>query len=209
MLYFSCENLANLDHTTESDPTIVGLFHEGGADDTWYKLGETENIRNNLNPNFIKPFQVSFSFGRNQRIRLEVYDMDPNGKELIGYIEVAMAKIMAANHQVYSATLINEEIKSPGEIKIKVKNWSEPKGKISFNAKAYNLPSKKTMGFFGYDKPFYFIEHSVDPGSNEFIRVIQSDSENGANPKWDKVEYLTNYLCNNDENVNQFCFSML
>ena len=70
----------------------------------------------------------------------------------------------------------------------------------------YQLKNKLTI--FGYDKPFYFIEHSVDPGLNEFIRVIQSDNKSGTNPKWDKVEYLTNYLCNNDENVIQVYFSV-
>ena len=121
MLYISCKNLANLDNTTESDPTVIGYFHEGGVDDAWYSLGETENIRNNLNPHFLTPFKVNFSFGRNQKVRLEVVDIDPVGKEQIGWVEMPMAKIMGKTRQIYSTVLNSEEVKSPGEIIIKVK----------------------------------------------------------------------------------------
>ena len=60
---------------------------------------------------------------------------------------------------------------------------------------------RNKMSIFGYDNPFYFIEHTIYPESKEFIRVIQSDHKSGTNPVWDTAKYTTHELCNNDENV--------
>ena len=39
------------------------------------KLGETEQIENNLNPQFVKSFEVKYYFEREQFLKFDVYDI--------------------------------------------------------------------------------------------------------------------------------------
>lgn len=45
----------------------------------WVKIGESEVIKNNLNPNFKKSFTVNYFFEENQECHFEVFDYDGNG----------------------------------------------------------------------------------------------------------------------------------
>ena len=64
------------------------------------------------------------------------------------------------------------------------------------------------MLLFGYDKPFYFIERTRNPDSNEYIRVLQSDPISGTiNPTWAKMKYNLRKLWNGEED-NRLIFKI-
>ena len=49
------------------------------------------------------------------------------------------------------------------------------------------LPNK--MCIFGADCPFFFVERTRSPDSDEFIRILQSNVSSGSNPTWKNLRY--------------------
>ena len=60
-LYISCRKLKDLDVFSKSDP-IVHMCSFNERTRSWVKMGETELINNNLNPDFKRSFEVNYSF---------------------------------------------------------------------------------------------------------------------------------------------------
>lgn len=42
----------------------------------WQKLGQTEIIHDNLNPEFVRKIMVDFHFEQQEKYKVEVYDSD-------------------------------------------------------------------------------------------------------------------------------------
>ena len=83
-----------------------------------------------------------------------MYDIDDSSKELIGAVDILLAKAMWAEHQTYTAELENMEKKKSGEITIKLDRACQTGDIIHFSARAKNLPTKeKVGGLFGYKTP--------------------------------------------------------
>ena len=73
MLRFAGRELANLDSGSKSD-TFVVVYAKKGTNKT--KLGQTECIQDNLNPDFVKAVIVDFLFEESQKFMVELYDAD-------------------------------------------------------------------------------------------------------------------------------------
>ena len=58
-LFLSCRKLTDLDVISKSDPFIKVFLTYRGATKT---LGQTEILKNNLNPDFAKTFTLEFIF---------------------------------------------------------------------------------------------------------------------------------------------------
>ena len=61
-LYFQARNLKDLDTFSKSDPQVRVYVKDGPTVSTWRKVGETEVIQNNLNPDFRTTVQVFYQF---------------------------------------------------------------------------------------------------------------------------------------------------
>ena len=70
---FSCENLPNMDTTSESGPFVV-LYKKINRE--WKQIGNTEIIHDNLNPQFVKKILVDYHFEEQEFFKVEVYDSD-------------------------------------------------------------------------------------------------------------------------------------
>ena len=70
---FACENLPNMDTTSESDPFVV-LYKKINRE--WKQIGNTEIIHDNLNPQFVKKILVDYHFEEQEFFKVEVYDSD-------------------------------------------------------------------------------------------------------------------------------------
>ena len=62
------------------------------------QVGRTENIKNCLNPNFTKTFEVDYFFEEVQKLMFAVYDLDNKTPELsdddfLGSIECTMGQV--------------------------------------------------------------------------------------------------------------------
>ena len=207
-LHISWQNLANLDTISKSDPQVIVQFHNGGHNDKWKLLGKTETIENNLNPVFVTSFEIDFYFERNQKVKFEVYDIDVTTKEFIGSYEAPVAKIMGSKGQTLTADLENKGIKKAGQIVIKLEKTSHCNDAIYFTGRGYDLPTKKMLFWLGNDDPFYFVERSRSPDSQDFVRIIQSPVARGTNnPIWRNVMYTARKLWNGeDDNLLKFKF---
>ena len=79
-LSFSCFNLPNLDEhqdASTSDPYIE-LLKMRDEDGEWTKIGETEVIHDNVNPQFVRKIVVEYNFEKECHYSLNVYDSDEN-----------------------------------------------------------------------------------------------------------------------------------
>ena len=74
-LTFSCANLPNLDSGSKTDPFLV-LWQMNGKQQQ--RLGQTEVIADNLDPEFVKEIKVDYYFEQQQKFRVDVYDVDDN-----------------------------------------------------------------------------------------------------------------------------------
>ena len=96
-LYFQGRNLKDLDTFSKSDPQVRVSIKEGPTSSTWKKVGETEIIQNNLNPDWKNTIKIFYQFEINQIIRIEVVDSDGKASvDLIGLVETNVATMVGA-----------------------------------------------------------------------------------------------------------------
>lgn len=76
-LFISCRKLKNMDVFSKSDP-ICRVYEFSEQAKNWVKVGQTERIDNNLNPDFKTQILQTYSFERHQKMKFEVVDDDGN-----------------------------------------------------------------------------------------------------------------------------------
>lgn len=92
----------------------------------WVKLGQTETINDNLNPNFTKSFLVDFVFEVKQPIRFEVRDDDGQSSEEIGFVETTIGSLVGAKNQTSILELHTKSTqKSQGKLVVRCDRVSE------------------------------------------------------------------------------------
>ena len=95
-IFISCRKLKDMDILSKSDPEVEVAI-KTGKNGGYRKLGKTECIQNNLNPDFTKNFTVDYYFEKEQTMKFDVYDVDSaTSRDYIGSIEVPMGKIMGS-----------------------------------------------------------------------------------------------------------------
>jgi len=72
-LSFACNNLPNLDTFTRTDGMLI-LYKK--IQSKWEQIGMTEVIFDNLDPKWVKQFDVKFNFEVSEAYKVEVYDVD-------------------------------------------------------------------------------------------------------------------------------------
>ena len=97
-IFISCRKLKNLDTFSKSDP-VVQVFVWDNRKKSWSKIGQTEQIKDTLNPDFKKSFTLNYSFEKLQKLRFVVLDVDVTTLEEIGYCETTMGNVMGAKNQ--------------------------------------------------------------------------------------------------------------
>ena len=102
-LYIAGRNLRNLDTFSKSDP-ICRLFEK--RQNQWVKIGQTESIKDSLNPNFEQCFTIPYYFEKKQDLKFEMIDDDGNGDyDIIGEVLTTMGAVMGAKAQMFQGTL--------------------------------------------------------------------------------------------------------
>ena len=108
-LSFKCSNLPNLDTFTRTDGMVV-LYQKVG--NVWKELGKTEVIMDNLDPEWVKSFEVNYHFEKREYYKVVVYDIDDfnnlnnyAGHDLVGECEFAIHEIVTAANQTLERPL--------------------------------------------------------------------------------------------------------
>ena len=110
-LGFRCEALPNMDTFSKSDPFVVFYQQKGNQ---WQKMGTTEVIHDNLNPEFVKKIMVDFHFEQKDSFKLEVYDSDDDTQltkdlsahDFIGSLEFTLHEVVTARDQIMGKDLV-------------------------------------------------------------------------------------------------------
>ena len=93
-MYVSGRKLKDLDTFSKSDPRCLLFENKNGQ---WVKLGMTEQIKNDVNPNFANGFEIAYWFEKVQKLKFVMIDGDGDGDyDEIGEIEVPMGQLMGA-----------------------------------------------------------------------------------------------------------------
>ena len=80
-LSFACQDLPNLDTFSKTDAFVI-LYElkQSGSRTMKQMRGRTEVIYDNLNPIYVKSFEVDYLFEEQQTFLVEVWDMDDESK---------------------------------------------------------------------------------------------------------------------------------
>ena len=72
-LKISARNVADLDRLSKSDPQCTIYEKKDGQ---WVQVGETEELNNNLNPDFARTITLHYYFEKIQNLKFEMKDID-------------------------------------------------------------------------------------------------------------------------------------
>ena len=102
-MYISARKLKDLDVMSKSDPACALYEFKNNS---WVKIGQTEKIKDNLNPDFEQCITVAYYFEKLQKLKFVMVDDDGSGSfDEIGNIETNMGALMGAKAQTFSAPL--------------------------------------------------------------------------------------------------------
>lgn len=178
----SCENLADRDLTSKSDPQCVLFIQQPSGQ--WDELGRTEVLENTLNPKWQTRFVIDFHFEARQNVRFLIIDSDGKARKLkkhdgLGSLELPLAKIASAPGRVHTETLTGTKAKN-GRITITCEEHSYNKDIAHIQLAAQKLTKKDT---FGKSDPFVEIKKFVSEG--HYMLVYRTEMiKNNLNPTW-------------------------
>ena len=99
-LSLSCENLANLDYLSKSDPFCVVFFKDSVNQKEFIEIGRTETLLDTLNPVWQTKINIEYNFEKRQILKFNIYDSDSNSSDLdkhdfLGSCECSVGEIVA------------------------------------------------------------------------------------------------------------------
>ena len=112
-LTFSCKALPNMDTFTRTDGLAV-LHEKKGR--MWQMIGMTEVIMDNLDPSWVKCFDVQFKFEEQQTFKVVVYDVDNvdnlrnfSEHSLVGEVEFTLHEVVTARDQILAKNISRQK----------------------------------------------------------------------------------------------------
>ncbi|EGG16272.1 hypothetical protein DFA_09302 [Cavenderia fasciculata] len=198
-LSFNCRNLANKDVLSKSDPQV--LVYQNVGPDQWELVGQTEKIKNNLNPTFTKTVKVDYYFEFVQTLSFVVVDVDGDTKkaykelskhDTIGTANIALGQIVSAPGRRLEANLNTPAGSFSGMIDIRAEFFQKTGQKITFALSCKNLDKKD---LFGKSDPYFKILR-INEDNATWTEVYKSKviMEN-LDPFFETAKFSTDELC--------------
>ncbi|XP_054163234.1 copine-8-like [Oppia nitens] len=192
-LTISCRNLLNRDISSKSDPFCLVMTKESW-NDKYFEIGRTETIKDSLNPEWVKKLVISYNFETIQKLRFEIWDVDPNKKEFLGQFDTTLAEIVAFSGRQFVGKLTGLPNRDLGEIVIVIEELSSCKQIVNMKFKAKSLT--KSCWFWKND-PFLVLTRSNEDST--FSVVMKSEPiMSSQNPVWLPITMRVRTLCNGD-----------
>lgn len=190
-LFIRCFNLIDTDVMSKSDPYVeVSIQNRGGPKQ---KVGQTETIRDNLNPAFQKTILVDYYFEMQQTLHFEVRDQDESSADNLGAASCNMAQIVMTGQDGLTLPLTNKKNKG-STINIKFQKTGDTGKMYSFRVKCTKV---KDIEVFSKSDPFLRIYR---PTPNYEQSPGESIPENG----WVMVHETEYYQDNLNPVFNPF-----
>lgn len=193
----SCRNLINTDILSKSDPYCMVQMKESWQD-KYFEIGRTETIDDNLNPEWVKKFIINYNFETVQKMRFEVWDVDPNGQDFLGEFETSLADIVSYSGRQFVGRLTGIPGRNCGDIVIVTEEVVTCKQIVAFELRAKQL--RKQSWLLSND-PFLVISRANEDGT--FSVVLKTEVVYSTqNPKWKRIVIRVTGLCNGDYDRN-------
>ncbi|CDW79754.1 UNKNOWN [Stylonychia lemnae] len=202
-LYISAQHLKNLDLLSKSDP-MCRILIRTDTKSAWSKLGETEVIKDNLNPVFKTNFKIFYQFESHQYLRFEMLDEDSPGKyESLGECEASVGQIAGSQGFKLEIPLLKggtdtKSVLIAQVIPLKVSSWD-----VNLRLSAINLPGHTTCLCMSEKRHQLEIQRIENiGGTNRFLtqyvsEITRSDTTTtGFIP----ISIKGQKLCNSDKN---------
>lgn len=192
-----CRNLADLDVLSKSDPMCV-MFMKDIKTNTYYELGRTETLDNQLNPDFATKFTVTYYFEELQSIKFELYDVDSASRHLkdhdfIGSLECTLGELVGAPGGKLEKPLRGPR-RSNGTILLRAEELNKCKEEVTLHFRASHLDKKD---FFGKSDPYLQISRVNEDGSYTVVHRTEVVKKT-LNPTWRPFMITARSLCNGD-----------
>ncbi|XP_013782880.1 copine-3-like [Limulus polyphemus] len=195
-----CHHLQNRDLMSKSDPMVVLFMQEG---EKWVQKGRTENVKNSLDPEFSKTFDLDYFFEEVQNLRFEVFDIDNSTPELsdddfLGVINCTLGQVVASSP--FTKALLSRSGNRLGKSTItvtaeEVDTFSKDVLVLSFRAE--NLDKKD---FLGKSDPFLEIKRQLPDGS--WLLVHRTEViKHTLNPVWKKFDIAAKSFGGNNPEI--------
>ncbi|CAD8134439.1 unnamed protein product [Paramecium octaurelia] len=183
-LYISARKLANMDVISDSDPKCKIFVRDINGGER--QIGQTEVLKNNLNPDWKTTIQMDFIFEIKQELRFEVWDHDDgtiDKDDLIGVVNTTVGEIMGSRNQVYTGQLKLKN-KATGTLLIKGDKLKDDNRFIFWQWEGKKI--KNVDGWFGNSDPFLrFYKQS----GNDWLFIHETEfCKNNENPHWKPFE---------------------
>lgn len=206
-LSISCINLPDCDIVTKSDPQVFVYLIDssssyliGSSADPQAvrkcEIGRTEVIQDDLNPKFAKKIQMNYHFEQIQRLRFEVYDIDPvGGNDFLGALETTLADIVASRSSTFKQALVGGPRKKPGYLVVDVEELIACKQVASFSVSATDLPPS----LCGLLSPSASV-HIYRSNENGSLTIVHRSPcvARSSNPNFKPFQQKIVTLCNGD-----------
>lgn len=189
-IYLAARNLKDTDVFSKSDPLVKVFLQENG---NWNLIGKTEQIKDNLNPNFSKSVPANLIFEIKQPIKFAVYDEDgSNHEDSLGEVVTELGKLAGAKSQTSILDLTCKgkkagklivRLDSPGQQSSQVVSWQWAGSKI-----------KNVDGWFDKSDPFLKFYRTHENGDT-FLCWQTPQVMDNANPVWGLFEINMSKLC--------------
>ncbi len=193
----SCRNLMNTDLMSKSDPYCLVSMKENHQD-RYFEIGRTERIDDNLNPEWVKKFILNYNFETVQKMKFEVWDVDPDGQDFLGQFETTLADIVSFSGRQFVGNLTGVPGRTLGQIVIVTEEVASCKQivRIKFGAKKLTK-----LSWLSSNDPFLVISRSNEDGSSSV--VFKTEMRHGTqNPTWQPFTMRVTTLCNGDYDRN-------
>ena len=201
-LYISGRKLKDLDAFSKSDPVCIVFEKVNG---NWTKIGKTEQVKNNLNPDFTTAFEVPYFFEKQQDYKFVMIDGDGDGDyDTIGEVETTMGKLVGALKQTWTANLMKGGQGNRGQIIVRTMAVATTNEVAKMTLRIANA-NNVTTGCMGMcpERQDYLVQIQKEaPGGGNFVTAVSwPGSFNAADLNLTEQIFPLGQLCNADKSA--------
>lgn len=201
-LYIKCKGLKDVEVFSKSDP-FVEVFERTNETD-WNKIGQTEVIWDNLNPEFTKSFELDYYFEVQIYLKFSVFDANmENLKEikgkLLGEAETTLSEIIGMKGHSIVKNLRIPKQKNYGTIILRIEEISNINNDTT-QIKFIGEDLKNIFSCFCLPRlrPMLYLEREIE--GQESQKIYCPEHLYGPDPEWKEVKIPIQVLCNGNFN---------
>ena len=200
-IFLSCRKLKDVETFSNSDP-FIEVFQKRSSGQ-WVKMGQTEVIWDNLNPDFIRSFTLNYYFEEQSYLMFKVFDANlENGKEVkglqLGEAQCTLGEIAGSKGQKIIKTLfLPGEKRSKGNLIVRMEEVaSENSDEVSISFAAKGLQDGSCWYLLHTFSPFFYLSRAMEDGNSQ--RVYCSEQGKGTDCDWLSMTKPVTEICNGD-----------